>query len=91
MVRFLSIEPLLEPLPTLGEHLDGISWVVVGCESGPKRRPCRLEWVESIVNQCAAAGTKIFIKQLDFSGELVKDFDRFPGPIRIRQWPEVKP
>ena len=38
-VRFLSVEPLLAPMP--GLDLDGIEWVICGGESGPKARPCR--------------------------------------------------
>ena len=49
-VRFLSIEPLLEDL---GEFdLSGISWVIVGGESGPGARPMKKEWVVSIRDQC---------------------------------------
>lgn len=60
-VRFLSLEPLLGPLP----HLDlaGISWVIVGGESGPGSRPLHKEWVLDIRNQCLAAGVPFFFKQ----------------------------
>lgn len=37
-VAFLSCEPLLGPL-SLMPYLDGIDWVIVGGESGPKCRP----------------------------------------------------
>lgn len=60
-VRFLSLEPLIGPLETL--PLDGIHWVIVGGESGPKARPMRKEWVTSIFNQCRAAGVPFFFKQ----------------------------
>ena len=60
-VRFLSIEPLLEDL---GEFdLTGISWVIVGGESGPGARPMRKEWVLSIREQCKAARVPFFFKQ----------------------------
>ena len=60
-VRFLSIEPLLEDL---GEFdLSGISWVIVGGESGPGARPMRTEWVTSIRDQCQAARVPFFFKQ----------------------------
>lgn len=36
-VKFLSLEPLLGPLP--GMALNGIDWVIVGGESGPGARP----------------------------------------------------
>src|SRR6185369_3467138 len=45
-VRFLSLEPLLGPLDAL--PLEGIHWAIVGGESGPRARPMRREWVESI-------------------------------------------
>ena len=53
-VRFLSIEPLLEDLGRL--DLRGISWVIVGGESGRGARPMAPEWVRSIRDQCRAAG-----------------------------------
>ncbi|HUK48643.1 MAG TPA: phage Gp37/Gp68 family protein [Terriglobales bacterium] len=60
-VRFLSIEPLLEDL---GEFdLSGISWVIVGGESGPGARPLKKEWVVSIREQCKSAGVPFFFKQ----------------------------
>ncbi len=39
-------------------------WVVVGCESGANRRPCKLQWILDIVDQCKAAGVKCFVKQV---------------------------
>jgi protein gp37 len=59
--RFLSLEPLLGPLPGLG--LAGIDWVIVGGESGPGARPMRPEWVVDLRDQCAAAGVPFFFKQ----------------------------
>jgi protein gp37 len=59
--RFLSCEPLLEPLDNL--PLDGIQWVIVGGESGPGARPMRPEWVESIMRQCRVADVPFFFKQ----------------------------
>jgi protein gp37 len=60
-VRFLSIEPLLEDLGRL--DLRGISWVIVGGESGRGARPMSPEWVRSIRDQCRAAGVPFFFKQ----------------------------
>ncbi|MBI4719624.1 MAG: phage Gp37/Gp68 family protein [Planctomycetes bacterium] len=60
-MRFLSIEPLLEDLRRV--DLRGISWVIVGGESGPGARPMSREWVVSIRNQCRAAGVPFFFKQ----------------------------
>lgn len=60
-IRFLSVEPLLEDVGEL--DLTGIHWVIVGGESGPKARPMRLEWVESIRQQCAEQAVQFFFKQ----------------------------
>lgn len=60
-VRFLSVEPLLGPIPNLPLH--GIQWVIVGGESGPRHRPIKPEWVREIKKQCAAAGAPFFFKQ----------------------------
>ena len=60
-VRFLSVEPLLGPIPNL--PLDGIHWVIVGGESGPGHRPIRVEWVREIRKQCISANVPFFFKQ----------------------------
>ena len=89
--RWLSLEPLLGPIDMQFQYIAPedfpFDWVVVGAESGPNRRPCKLEWVESIVRQCRKAGIKIFVKQLDIDGELVKDIAKFPPELQIRQVP----
>lgn len=60
-VRFLSVEPLLEDIGTI--DLTGIHWVIVGGESGPKARPMRPEWVDSVRRQCEDQGSAFFFKQ----------------------------
>jgi protein gp37 len=61
MVKFLSLEPLLGPLP--GLNLEGIDWVIVGGESGPGARPMDPAWVLEIRDQCLVAGVPFFFKQ----------------------------
>jgi protein gp37 len=60
-LKFLSLEPLLGPLPDL--DLDGIGWVIVGGESGPKARPMKEKWVTDIRDHCLRAGVPFFFKQ----------------------------
>lgn len=60
-VKFISIEPLLGPIPDI--DLGGINWVIVGGESGPGARPMRPEWAAGIRDQCLAAGVSFFFKQ----------------------------
>jgi protein gp37 len=60
-VKFLSMEPLLGPVPDL--DLTGIHWVIVGGESGPGARLMRKEWVEGIQRQCLEQKVAFFFKQ----------------------------
>lgn len=60
-VRFLSVEPLLEPLGDI--DLANIHWVIVGGESGPKARPMQKEWIEEIRLQCEDNDIAFFFKQ----------------------------
>jgi len=59
--KFLSLEPLLGPLPGLDLH--DIDWVIVGGESGPRARPMAKEWAVEIMSQCRAAQVPFFFKQ----------------------------
>jgi protein gp37 len=78
----------------------GLDWVIVGGESGNengqyKYRPCKLEWIESIVAQCQAAGVPVFVKQLGTHLAKVmglKDrhggfIDEWPSHLQIREFP----
>jgi protein gp37 len=60
-VRFISVEPLLGPIPALS--LDGISWVIVGGESGPHFRPVDPAWIREIRDQCIRSNVRFFFKQ----------------------------
>lgn len=87
---WVSMEPLLGPIDMQLENFPkdfSLNWVVVGAESGANRRPCKIEWVESIVRQCRQAGIKVFVKQLDIDGKLEKDIAKFPPELQIRQVP----
>lgn len=59
--KFLSLEPLLGPLPDLNLH--GIDWVIVGGESGPRARPLQESWIIEIRDQCRDAQVPFFFKQ----------------------------
>jgi protein gp37 len=113
-VRFLSIEPMLEPVDLVGALFQpgvwdsiypghgglaaitpsaiadgGIGWVIIGCETGPGRRPCRVEWVRDLVQQCQAAGVPVFVKALDLDGRVSKDPTDWPADLRVRQYPDA--
>jgi len=86
VVKFLSLEPLLGPLPKL--NLRGIDWVIVGGESGPSARPMDPEWVMDIRNQCLRADVAFFFKQWggtrkSRTGRILegKTWDQMPEPL----------
>jgi protein gp37 len=100
-VAWLSLEPLLEPLPNL--PLDGINWVVIGGESGTlngahRARPMAEQWVEDILGQCRRARVAAYVKQLGTqwaaryeSGHRAgADPAEWPEWLRVREYPENK-
>lgn len=62
-----------------------INSIIVGCESGPKRRPCKLEHIRSIVQQCKAAGVRVFVKQIEIDGKVSHNPDEWPEWARVRE------
>ena len=84
-VRFLSLEPLLSPLPNI--DLSSINWVIVGGESGPKARPIEKEWVEDIQRQCQEVQIPFFFKQ--WGGVNKKEYGRILNGKTYSQMPLV--
>jgi len=90
-LKFLSIEPLLGPVDAafaLGADKDPrIDWVIIGCESGRRKRPCLTSWVRDIVAQCRVSGTPVYVKQLEIQGAVRTDPKFFPEDLRIQEFP----
>jgi protein gp37 len=102
-VRFLSCEPLLGPInlwppivradaqhvivrPPRGTPL--INWLIVGGESGPRRRPFDPDWARSLRDQCQAGGVAFFMKQMGGPANAKGgDLDSLPADLRIREMP----
>jgi protein gp37 len=91
-VRFLSLEPLLGPLPSL--DLSGIDWVIIGGESGRGARPMETWWVRDLIERSREAGAAIFVKQVGSvlgadwgAGPKGGDWDAWPEDLRIREFP----
>ena len=59
--KFISLEPLLGPVPDL--NLSEIDWVIVGGESGSGARPLDAEWVKQVRDKCRFCSTPFFFKQ----------------------------
>lgn len=83
-IKFLSLEPLLGPIPAL--NLNGIDWVIVGGESGPGARPLDPRWVTGIRDQCQSAEVPFFFKQ--WGGVNKKRAGRV---LEGRTWDEMPP
>jgi protein gp37 len=81
-VKFLSLEPLLGPLHNI--DLDGIDWVIVGGESGPRSRPMDPAWVVDIRDQCEQADVPFFFKQ--WGGPRKKEAGRL---LEGRTWDQM--
>lgn len=94
-VRFVSIEPLLEPIRSL--PLADIDWVIVGGESGPGARPMSPDWVREIRDVCGAKGVPFFFKQWGGTrkkrtGRILdgRTWDEMPTPV-LRWRPSESP
>jgi protein gp37 len=90
--RFLSLEPLIGPLPSL--NLAGIDWVIIGGESGPGARPMDLGWARELIARCREAGVAPYVKQLGacWSGRGHRDLkggdiETFPADLQVRETP----
>ncbi len=106
IIKFISIEPLLG-IVMLGGAVyqwdgwsNGVDWVIVGGESGNdtgnyRYRPCDVNWISGIVEQCDREGVPVFVKQLGThlaKGHGLKDrhggdINEFPKNLRIREMP----
>ena len=79
-VKFLSLEPLLTEI-WLDCTVGGLAtlsvkdwqWVIVGCESGAKKRDCDLSWIHKIEEECISAEVPVFVKQIRVGNKVVKD------------------
>jgi protein gp37 len=87
--KFLSIEPLLGPIPSL--DLTGIDWIIIGGESGPGCRPVKKEWIVEIIAQARRAGVAVFFKQWGGTNKKKtgreldgRTYDEMPAPVELR-------
>ncbi|MDP2275269.1 MAG: DUF5131 family protein [Archangium sp.] len=81
VVRFLSIEPLLEPV-YLGAHVwpGDLHWMIIGGESGGNARPFHLEWARSLVRQARDVRAAPFVKQMGARPVFA------PGDLSVSRW-----
>lgn len=95
--KWISVEPMLGPVNLANylpvETIGGVefeswpSWVVLGCESGPKGRRRPHEWMIDVVKQCDAAGVRVYVKQVDMGKRVSHDPEEWPEELRRREIP----
>ena len=103
--RFISFEPLwlrLEDKNFDISEMIRIHWTIIGGESGNKggkfeARPCKLSWIEEVVDTWSSIGSAVFVKQLGsvlaremkLSDPHGGDMNEWPEHLRIREFPKV--
>ncbi|MDP1918934.1 MAG: DUF5131 family protein [Myxococcales bacterium] len=95
-VRFLSMEPLLEPVDLRRHQLAGLHWVIVGGESGKKARVFDPAWAADVVAAARAAGIAPFVKQMGSRPLGMKlsdphggDVEEWPLELGVREFPRA--
>ena len=86
VVRFVSAEPLLEPV-NFSRFRDGLDWVIVGGESGPGCRPMEVKWATDILHQSRAMGFAYFMKQLGGHPDKRKEPEQWPDVLAVQEFP----
>lgn len=95
MIRFLSCEPLLEPINLSArtdrmEMVADIDWVICGGESGPGARPMNPEWALNLREQCQASSVAFFMKQLGGTRDKREELSDFPVELQVREFPVLE-
>ena len=87
---WLSLEPLLSPLPVI--NLVGIPWIVIGGESGAGARPCMSDWISDLIKIARCHGSIVYVKQLGARSDIAvhgkgDDPADWPEALRCRHFP----
>jgi len=97
--RWISWEPALGPVDFLAvpagsvpgyaglRFSDMIHWIIMGTESGTKRRPCPHKWMIDAVKQCRATKVPVWVKQIEIEGKVCTDITKFPKELQVRELP----
>lgn len=88
--KIVSYEPALGHV-RWGKALDDVNWLIVGCESGAKRRVFRNEWALSAIEACHNRDRRIpvFVKQIIVNGKVSKDPSEWPTALQVQEYPDA--
>ena len=78
-IRFVSVEPMLGSVD-LSAYAEWLDWVIIGCESGPKRRHIDTNSILGLIGNCQGMGVPVFLKQMEISGKVVSEPSIFINP-----------
>lgn len=78
--RFLSIEPMLEPVELTPECISRPDWVICGPETGPIARPFNYDWARALRDQCQRMDIPFFYKKHDHPDT--------PEDLKIKEFPQ---
>jgi len=65
-----------------------LSQIILGCESGPHRRPCEIKWMTDVVEQRWGTRAKAFVKQVSIGGKVSHNMDEWPEALRVQEYPK---
>jgi len=75
-VKFVSFEPLLERITPA---LQGINWIIIGSQTGPRPFQPKAEWVDLLIKEARKQDCAVFLKNnLDYP-EKIQEFPKFFG------------
>lgn len=84
--KFVSWEPAIGHVDWC-RYLRRFNWLIIGCESGPKRRPFRNEGAVSAIAECRNRGIPVFVKQIIVDGKVSHDPSEWPKELRVQEYP----
>ena len=65
-----------------------LDWIIIGTQTGHKRKPTQLNWIENIAKFCTDINIPVFIKSIEQNGKVIKDIKQFPEHLQLRQFPK---
>ena len=86
--RFVSFEPLLGSIAVPQRQLGLQDQIIIGVETGPGARLCKIEWIEHLVHQAQECDVPVWVKTIPGpDGKAIADITQFPKHLQLRQEP----